>query len=118
MPKRKMTTKRRTRPKKRKKKAALKVRLDQAPARMSKATLRQKITNLLDPLKLVHPPPKKLRTKTHKPKRKKKIRPICNWLGKCLNWPKASSVNTPIPWKLLIPSVLNWSQSLAKLIKP
>ena len=118
VPKTKMTTKRRTRQKKRKKKAALKVRLDQAPAMKSKATRSQKITNLLDPLKLVHPLPKKLRTKTLKPKRKKKILPICNWLGKCLNWPKASSVNTPTPWKLPIPFVWNWSPSLVKLIKP
>ena len=130
MPKMKKTTrKRRRKPKERKKKlpnfslAASKVRrLDQAPpAMMLKASPRnQKITmpTLLGPLRLVHPLPKKIRTNLLKPKRKKKILPTYNWLGKCLNWLKASSVNMPTLWRLPIPYAWNWSPSLAKLIKP
>ena len=124
----KKTTRRRTRKPKEMKKLpnfslAPKVRrLDQAPLPMMlKASPRsQKITmpTLLGPLRLVHPLPKKIRTNLLKPKRKRKTLPTYNWLGKCLSWLKASSVNMPTLWKLPIPSAWNWSPSLAKLIKP
>ena len=67
--------------------------------------------NPLGPMMLELAMPKIQKTKLPLTKRRKKILLICNWLGKCLNWPNQSFKNTQIPLKPCLQFVWNLNQN-------